>query len=725
MTDSESQQVSAGRHRLSSMLEPRSIALVGASEKSFWSQLIVANYKAFDYQGKLFAVNRGGKPAHGLPSFGSCVAIGEAVDLALVYVPQDAMLDALADIAQAGIRSAMIITSGYADVGADGAKLQEEMLACARALGITVWGPNCLGFNNFSSRIPVGALPAVQPMLPGHVAVVSQSGATAFDLCEFAHSQNVGLSFLAATGNEGEISVVDVIDFLVDHGGTKAIAIFCEMIRDPAGFIRAAEKARARGKPLVILKVGRSELANAVARAHTGSLVGDDKVFDAVCRRHGVIGVRSAEDLIVTAGLLAATGPLRAQGLGVVSLSGGACTLVADGAEDLGVSLPAASPQTVARLREVLPSFASTLNPLDITGAALRDPDLFERVIPLMAQSPEIGLMAISIPVPTGAGQGLPPALQAIGRALAGMDKPALLVTTCPKALNDYSREVIAANGLPYVVTGVDPMVRAVGHAFWWSRQVDSCSIDQRTRTLSSPTETLLPERKTLPSERRNLSSERAALHYLRNVGVPVIPGGIATTVAEALVLAEGIAAPVALKIASPDIAHKTEVGGVRLQVAPKDAASAFESIMADVGRARPDARIDGIIVSPMRSGGIELLVGITRDATWGLILAVGFGGVLVELLADVALAPLPVSRDEVIDLLGRLRGAKMFQGFRGAPAIDVTATAEAIVKIGNAAVALGSDLQSLEINPLLVRGDKIEALDALVAWRDIHARDV
>jgi len=718
VTEGEFQQVSAGRHRLSSMLEPRSIALVGASEKSFWSQLIFANYKAFDYQGKLFAVNRGGKPAHGLPSFGSCAAIGEVVDVALVYVPQDAVLEALSDISQAGIRSAMIITSGYADVGAEGAKLQEEMLARARALGITVWGPNCLGFNNFFSRTPVGALPAVQPMLPGHVAVVSQSGATAFDLCEFAHSQNIGLSFLAATGNEGEVSVVDVVDFLVDHEGTKAIAIFCEMIRDPAGFICAAEKARARGKPLVILKVGRSELAHAVAQAHTGSLVGDDKAFDAICRRHGVIGVRTAEDLIVTAGLLSATGPLRAQGLGVVSLSGGACTLAADGAEDIGVSLPAASPQIIARLREVLPSFASTLNPLDITGAALRDPDLFERVIPIMAQSPEIGLMAISIPVPTGAGQGLPPALPAIGRALAGMRKPAILVTTCSKALNDFSREVIAANGLPYVVTGIDRMVRAVGHAFWWSRQVHSRSSEQGTQTVSS-------ERKTLPSERRTLSSERAALHYLRNFGVPVISGGIAATAAEAVVLAEGIAASVALKIASPDIAHKTEVGGVRLQVAPKDAASAFEAIMADVRRVRPDARIDGIIVSPMRCGGIELLVGVTRDATWGLILAIGFGGVMVELLADVALAPLPVSRDEAIDMLGRLRGAKMFQGFRGAPAIDLAATADVIVKIGNAAIVLGSDLQSLEINPLLVRGDEIEALDALVTWRNIHAEDV
>jgi acyl-CoA synthetase (NDP forming) len=305
------------------------------------------------------------------------------------------------------------------------------------------------------------------------------------------------------------------------------------------------------------------------------------------------------------------------------------------------------------------------------------------------------------------------------------LDKPAILVTTCPKALNDFSREVIAANGLPHVVTGVDHMVRAVGHAFWWSRQVDGCSSGAGAAAVSSLTEAQAPEEKTPPSEPRTLSSERAVLDYLRNRGVPVIPGGIAATAAEAVVLAEAIAAPLALKIASPDIAHKTEVGGVRLQVAPKDAASAFESIIVEVRRARPDAQIDGIIVSPMRSGGIELLVGVTRDATWGLTMAIGFGGVLVELLADVALAPLPVSKDEVIDMLGRLRGTKMLEGFRGARPIDAAATADVIVRIGNAAIALGPDLQSLEINPLLVRDDKIEALDALVAWREVRPGDV
>jgi acyl-CoA synthetase (NDP forming) len=709
----ESQHSAAGRHRLSSMLQPRSIALVGATEKSFWSQIIYANFQAFGYGGKLFAVNRGGKPAHGLPTFGSCAAIGETVDLAVVYVPQDAIIEALADIAAASIRNAVLITSGYAEVGPDGARLQQEMLAHARALGVTLWGPNCLGFNNFSARIPVGALPPLQPILPGQLAVVSQSGATAFDLYEFAHSQNIGLSFLAATGNEAEISVVEVIDFLLDQDHTQAIAIFCETIRDPAGFIQAARKALQRGKPLVILKVGHSELASEVAQAHTGSLAGDHAVFEAICNRHGVISVRSAEDLIVTAGLLSTTGPLRAQGLGVVSLSGGACTLVADAAEEAGVRLPAASPQAVIQLREVLPSYASTLNPLDITGAAVRDPALFERVIPIVAHAPEIGLLAISIPVPTVAGQGLPPALQFIGRALAVVDKPAILVTTCLKALNDFSRNVMAVNQLPHVVTSIGHMVRAVGHAFWWSRQWDNRSRSSAAHGAGPTTIPVLP--------REASSSERAVLDWLQSLGVPVIPGGIATSAAEATRLACSIAAPVALKIASPDIAHKTEAGGVRLHIAPQDAAAAFDAMVAEVRNKRPDARLDGAIVSPMRSGGIELLVGVKRDANWGLTLAVGLGGVLVELLSDVALTPLPVSKQEVIQMLGRLRGAKLLQGFRGGPPADLEATADIIVRIGEAAMALGPGLESLEINPLWVLGNEIEALDALVTWRDIQ----
>lgn len=692
------------RHRLDTMFAPRSVALVGASEKSLWSQLIMRNYVDFGYAGKLFAVNKTGAPAHGLPGFTSCGKIGEPVDVAFIFVPQNVVIAAMEDAAAAGIHNVVILSSGFAEVGGDGARAQAAMLERANALGVTVWGPNSLGFNNVSERTPVSVIPVVKPILPPAIAIVSQSGASAAELNEYAHSQNIGTSFVAATGNEGGVNLAEVIDYLVDHQPTRAIAVFAEAIRDPAAFECAAARARAKRKPIVILKIGRSSLAAAVAQAHTGSLAGDDKVFDAVCERLGIVRVGSAEDLIATAGLLASTGPLAKQGLGFISISGGACTLVADGCEGAGVDLPPNPPETVDALRGALSEFASTLNPLDITGAAVRDPSYFERVIPIVAASPEVGLVAINMTVPTMDGQGVPAALAAIGRAVKTLDKPAVLVATVNKALNELSRAAIAEHGLPHVVAGIDDLVRAVRAAAWWSGEIAN-----RARPL------LLDQQATGDAPRPN--TERSTLDYLAAAGVPVIPGRVAKTAAEAADFAATLDDPIVLKIASPDIAHKTEVGGVRLNLAAAEVAAAAEGIFADVARLKPDAAIDGIVVSPMRAAGLELLVGITRDPSWGLVLTLGFGGVLVELLTDAVLAPLPVDRPLVLEMLGRLRGAKLLNGYRGAPAADLDAIADAVVRITEAAAALGPDLQALEINPLLVRGGTVEALDALAVW--------
>ena len=691
------------RHRLASLFEARSVALVGASDKSLWSTLIHRNFGAYGFGGKLYAVNRGGAEAHGLPGYRSCVEIGEPVDVAFLFVPQEVVLSALEDAAAAGIRNVAILTSGYAEIGPEGTRMQEELLSRAEALGVLVWGPNSLGFNNIAAQFPLSSIPALKPILPPSIAIVSQSGATASELYEFAQSQNIGISLVATTGNEGHISLVDVIDYLVDQKDAKAIAVFAEMIRNPARFVEVAERAKAKAKPIVILKIGRSQLATAVAQAHTGSLVGDDRVFEAMCERCGVIRVTSPEDLINTAGLVAATGPIRERGMRFLSISGGACTLVADGAEAAGVELPASTPETVAALREILPVYASTLNPLDITGAAIRDPDLFARVIPIIAREEGIGVVTVGMTVPNVENQGVPQILDAIGRAVATIDKPAILVSTCGKSLNDITRKSIADYGLPPIITGIDPMLRAVGKIMHWSAQLDRRwpSATPRPGDLLSP----------------RPSTERETLDYMAGFSVPVVPARIVRSAAEAIAAATDLGDMVVLKVASADIQHKTDIGGVRLRVVPADAGSAFDGIMASVTGARPDAVIDGVIVSPMRSGGIELIVGVTHDPNWGPVIAVGLGGVLVELLDDAALALLPVDREGVVNMLNRLRGSSLLEGFRGAAAVDINAVADAVVKIGEAALALGPSLNSLEINPLLVSADHIEALDALAIW--------
>ncbi|WP_162854640.1 acetate--CoA ligase family protein [Sphingobium estronivorans] len=693
-------------HPLETLFAPRSIAVVGATEKSPWTGFIAKNFRDFAYPGRVFAINRGGTDVLGMKGFASCGDVGEPVDVAFITVPQAAVLDALADAAAAGVRNAVILTAGYGEAGAEGVALQEQLLARTSEWGMNIWGPNSLGFNNVSARTPISSIPALLPILAPRIAIVSQSGATASELNEFAHSQNIGTSFVAATGNEAQLTLADIVDYLVDHDETRAIAIFAESIRDPARFEQAATRARARRKPIVILKIGRSDLATEVAKAHTGSLAGNDKVFDAVCERLGIIRVFSTEDLIVTAGLLAATGPLPAQGLEFISISGGACTLVADGAEAAGIMVPPHPPETAAALAAAMPGFGSTLNPLDVTGAVVRDTGLLERVIPIAAASPDVGLVAINISVPVAEGQAvLPSALSAIGRAVKAIDKPAIMVLTTARSLTDMTRQAMEDHGLPHILCGIDAMLRAAGKAAWWSGQLSQ-----------SPPPFLFGQAPPSGTARPALDTERAVLDYLASRSIPVIPARVATSRAEAE--AAGIEGPLVLKILSPDIAHKTEVGGVRLHVAPDAAGEAFDEICAAVAAARPDARIEGVILSPMRSGGVELLVGITRDPIWGLTITVGFGGILVELVADVAIAPLPVSPGQVRDMLGRLRGVRLLQGFRNIPPADLDRLAAVIARIGDEAIQLGPDLESLEINPILVRGADIEALDGLVHWK-------
>ena len=692
-------------HRLSKMLEPRSIALVGASERSAWSKLIFKNYADLRFDGRLFAINREGVAVGGTPGYKSCVAIGEKVDSAFIFVPQHAVLAALEDAAAAGIQNVVILTSGYAETGAEGIQLQDELIRRADELDVLVWGPNSLGFNNFAQRVSASVIAMSNPILFPRIAIVSQSGATARQLDNFAHSQNIGTSIVAATGNEAQITLSHVVDYLVDHEPTKAIAIFAESIRDPELFAAATKRALERKKPVVILKIGRSALSKQVAMAHTGSLVGDDEVFSAICERFGIIRVHTPEDLITVAGLLAATGPLHTPGLGYISMSGGSCTLVADGAEAASITLPAHEARILPQMTAILSNFASSLNPLDVTGGALDQPDVFERVISLVGSQEKIGIVAVGFDVPVAAGTGQLPIMAAIGRAASTSQKPVIMVSTCPTALTAVSREIIASNKLPFVLTGVSRMLLAIEKAAWWSEKAQRAPRAATSEPLGAGMANLL-------------STEREALDFLASHGIPVVPGPIARSREDVVRIASNADGPLVLKILSSDIAHKTEVGGVKLNIAPADVLTAYDAIFASVKAKRPHARLDGIIVSPMRSAGIELIVGVKHDPVWGAVIAVGLGGILVEVLADVVIAPLPLDEDDVKSMLGRLRGAKLLAGFRGRPAADIAELARIVVRIGEAARALGPDLESLEINPLMVNGQQIEALDALVNWK-------
>jgi acyl-CoA synthetase (NDP forming) len=698
-----------GPRRLRTLFRPRRVAVIGASDKSYFSQNVVDNLLRFGFADRLHLVNRRSPTAHGLPTVATVADIGAEVDLAFTMVPQAATLDALSEAAAAGVRNAVVMSSGYGEAGDAGRQAQAELVAHAQSLGMIVLGPNMLGFANFVDRVPVTPIPNL-PERRGEVALLSQSGASSSAMLEFATGAAVDLSYLVTLGNEAMVTAGHVLDFLVEDEATKVVAIFMETVRSPEVFRAAARRALDAGKAVVVLKAGRSELAARTAAAHTGALVGDDATVDAVFRALGVIRVDTIEDMLVTAGAAARLGRLPRPGVGVVSISGGACDIIADLAQDAGLELPALAPETVAELNEVMPTYGSVQNPLDVTGAAVIDPSLNTACVEAVGNDPSIGVVLAVNRLPWQehedpfTGQ---PFLDAIGKGAALSRAPVVFVNQVMQPITSTTRAVLQRGGLDYAICGLGQAVTAVRNVGWWSMQR---SQDPEPRpTPAVPARAL----------RRGAWSEQRARELIESAGVPVIPSVLARNADDAAAAAAAFGAPVAVKLVSPEVLHKSDVGGVRLGVDGAEAArAAFDAVTA-AARAVPGATVEGVLVSPMRNGGIELLVGVARDPEWGLMLAVALGGVFVEFLRDAALAPLPVTPDRVREMLAALRGAQVFDGVRGGAPADLDAVIDAVVRVADLAHALGDSLESLEINPLRVAGPVVEALDAVVTWRE------
>jgi acetate---CoA ligase (ADP-forming) len=546
-------------------------------------------------------------------------------------------------------------------------------------------------------------------MPDARVAIASQSGALAAQLEQFAYQQRVGLTHMISTGNEADVTLADAVEYLAAQPEPRAIALFLESVRDPQRFESAVRAANVAGKPVVVLKVGTSEATARAAQAHTGSLVGNDRVFDALCRRLAISRVRSLEELIVTADLMARLPAVKTPALALVAMSGGLCEIATDEAEAEGVTLATLSAETLAKLREELPPLATPNNPLDVTGAMMLEPALVERSLAVVGADPGVGAIAwVFDAPPKDDAHGFARKLMQHGAAgFAAGGKPGFMVSHTFMPVSAEGRAMAEELGLPYSGAGVRHALNAMGHLF---------RREQRLRRAE-------PAAPVVTSASSRPVTEREVLDHLAANGVPVVPARIVRSRDEAVAAANALDASVVLKILSPDIQHKTEVGGVALNLRGDDAVgSAYDTMITHVTTAAPQARIEGVIVSPMRGAGLELFVGILRDPQWGLAMAVGLGGVFVEALKDTSLRLLPITAQDAHEMLGELRGAKLLDGFRGAPAADRAKLAQVIVSIGNAAIALGPDLLSLEVNPLLVDGTRIEALDGVAEWSQPHA---
>jgi acyl-CoA synthetase (NDP forming) len=696
-------------HKIADLLRPGPVAIVGASDRSTWSAALYRNLTAIG-SNRVWLVNPGRDRAHGQTCVPSISDIDEDIQLACLTVPAENVEEALASVAARGIRNVIVIASGFAEAGQVGRARTARLQALAAEHGLTILGPNTSGMVNVAGDFaPFGSF-LDPPLCRGTVGIALQSGGIASQVIRLARVRGVGMRAVLATGNEANVSTVDVIEYLVDDPGTTAIAAFIEGISDTERFSAAALHAAQQGKPIIVLKVGRTEAGQRAAFSHTGSMVGNDAAADAAFREFGIIRVRTMEELLTTAGLMAQNQPIRGGRMAAIAVSGGFCDLIADQASDAGLELPELAPATLGRLKDVLPEYGDAKNPLDLTGMVVSDRSITTRVLDVLCHDDGADFVLYPAPLPYTRDDvdlaKAEPTVEAVAHIAALSPIPVVLQSGLPTDLSAPRQELLARYGLRASV-GIDATLTALGAAAWWSGRRTALLAARNRPPVRSP----IQRTGAVPVA----WSEAAARGHLARFGVPLVPGGVAADAQAAVVIAERIGFPVAVKVVSAQIAHKSDIGGVRLNIRTADeVVAAYDDV---VGRAAGAGTVEGVLVTAMRGPGTELLVTVEVDQDWGSTLTVGFGGVLVEALRDTRTSLLPVTHDGVVSAFEHLQGARLLaRQRRDGLGVDLDAVATAVLNIVRAAEDLGDRLVTLELNPMWVRDSRVEVLDALVA---------
>lgn len=703
---------------LDSFLSPRSIAIVGASTQPGKIGAVPVRYLIeHGYAGDIFPINARAEQVQGRRAYPSLREVGSPIDLAIFAIPASGAMAALDDAIAAQVKNIVMFSAGFAEMGPQGEQAQREFAGRARAAGIRVLGPNCLGFMNVARSVFATFSPVVSTGLieSGKVGIVSQSGAFGAYAYAMARERGIGLSAWVTTGNESDIDVADCIAWMARDPATRVIMAYLEGCRDGAKLRRALDLARAAGKPVVAVKVGRTALGAMTAASHTAALAGDDAVYDALFRQHGAYRARSIEEFFDVAHALAVAGLPPNTQVGLLTVSGGVGVMMADDAAEAGLDvaeLPAAAQE---RIRARVP-LAATRNPVDITGQVTAEPDLLEATARTMLEAGHGSLLIFL------AAFGGTPAMQPLQRQLARdlrRDFPGRLVifSTLSDAAQQRALEAEGCLGF------ADPAraIRAMAAACFFSAAFGSATAAESGVEASgnaAPATTATIESTQSLALRAGTYNEADALELLRDAGIPTVPFHRARSRDEAVAGARALGFPVALKILSADITHKSDIGGVILNVRDgEEAGAAHARILASAAAAAPGARVDGVLVARMIHGGVECILGARRDPALGVVVMLGSGGVNVELLGDVALRLAPIGLDQARGMIDELKTAPLLRGFRGAPPADVDALAHAIVRLADFALAAGDTLASVELNPFVVlpQGQGALALDAVL----------
>jgi acyl-CoA synthetase (NDP forming) len=691
-------------HSLDALFRPKSIAVIGASGTPTKIGGVPISYLIrYGFRGPVYPVNPQQENIQGFQAYKSIKDVGQEIDLAIVAVPAAITLGALREAAEAKVKCVVLFTSGFAEVGEAGAQMQREMAELARKSGMRIRGPNCLGVmsgegGNYATFSPV---PGTAIARTGNIGLVSQSGAFGAFAYSLARERDLGLSHWVTTGNEVDIELADCLDWLVDDPATKVILAYMEGCRDGARLLAALDKARAARKPVVIVKVGRTELGAAAAASHTAALAGADAIYDAVFKQYGVWRADTIEEGFDVAYAVSVAGTARGNSIGMLTVSGGAGVMMADaaGSRELNVRpLPeAAQKQILSRI-----SFASAVNPVDVTGQSGNDPEMMPLAYRLMLEEGNYDSLVVFVSAAGLSPIRGPEVVQLAADARAKFPDRIIVITSL------FTPELHRKLDESQVLAFADP-ARAVRAIAALASFADS----------KAPAKAAALPSVELP---RGTLSEAGALSRLKAAGIPVMPHRVVTNASEAAAAAESFGFPVVAKIVSPDILHKTEIGGVALNLQTKEAvAKAFDDLMARAKAKKPEAKIEGVLVAPMVKGGVECILGVQRDPVFGPVVMFGLGGVLVEALRDVSFRLAPFDKAEAHRMIDSIKARAVLDGWRGAPAADLDALADALVALSRYAAAAGDKLESIDINPFvaLPKGKGAMALDAVLVAKE------
>ncbi|MBM3597631.1 MAG: acetate--CoA ligase family protein [Alphaproteobacteria bacterium] len=697
-----------GSQSLEPLFYPRSIAIIGASaDPARISGKPIESLKAASFAGPIYPVNPRHQEVQGLACYPHIDAVPGPVDLVLVTVPAAGVVNALEASARKGARSAVIFSSGFAEVSESGAVAQARMSEIAATSGMRILGPNCMGLFNVRHKSYVtfsSAFLRAWPK-PGPIAIISQSGAFGAHCFVMARERGFGLSHWVTTGNECDVDCAEALAYMADDADTGVILAYIEGTRRGDLLIDAFARARTNRKPVILMKVGRSTVGAEAAKSHTATLAGDDAVYDAVFRDLGVHRARTFQELFDTAKACAMGKFPRRGRVGIVTISGGGGILMADAAAEIGLDVPPMPEEAQRKLKKLLP-YASPRNPVDTTAQALDDMSLAQRNLEIMLEEGDFDAIACFFASVGLSPQVGPKLRDAVIAACRGHSATPVLMAMAA------TPELIAELAAAGIAHFEDPVaaIEAIGALVRFGRAFE--------RKLATPP--ALPAPRPAPSA--GMLDEAASKALLGGAGIEFLADRLVRSADEAVAAAEMLGLPVALKLLSPDIAHKTEVGGVALGLNSPDAVvRAFDEMMMRVRTERPEARITGALVAPMITGGTEMMLGVQRDPVFGPAIMVGMGGIYAEVLRDVAFRLAPFGTDDAHELIGRLRGYPVLAGARGQARLDIDGLASALSRLSLFAAANAAWLDSVDINPIIVTPKSAVAVDALVVARLVN----